>query len=156
MHFFKKPKASSSDESQGQGPGRWQSIRWIVTDSTTTTTEEKKGTVQKTSVGLHSKGVIPAISVGNTSALPAGSPSGGVRVGAAANTTETDVQAGGRGGGCFSPSESAWPFVAFCLENVGQGEHRSRKWLMNVVHGHENNQKLCSTSTWLHKHEVYW
>lgn len=50
--------------------------------------------VQKTSVGLHSRGVIPAISVGNTSALPAGFPSGGVRVGAAANTTETDVQLG--------------------------------------------------------------
>lgn len=50
----------------------------------------------KTSVGLHSRGAISAISVGNTSVLPVGSPSGGVRVGAAANTTETDVQLGER------------------------------------------------------------
>lgn len=62
-----------------------------MTDSTT-----KKGDVWKTSVGFHSRGAISAISVGNTSALPAGSPSGGVRVGAAANTTETDVQLGER------------------------------------------------------------
>lgn len=66
----------------------------IVTDLTTTTPE--KETVQKTSVGLHSKGVVPAFSVGNTSVLPVGSPSGGVTVGAAAKTTETDVQLGER------------------------------------------------------------
>lgn len=58
--------------------------------------KKKRGTVQKTSVGLHSRGVITAISVGNTSELPAGSPSGGVRVSAVANTTETDVQPGER------------------------------------------------------------
>lgn len=51
--------------------------------------------VQKTSVGLHSRGVISPISVGNTSPLPVGSPSGGVRAGgAAANAVETDVQPG--------------------------------------------------------------
>lgn len=50
--------------------------------------------VQKTSVGLHSRGVITTICVGNTSPLPVGSPSGGVRAGAAANTAETDVQPG--------------------------------------------------------------
>lgn len=59
--------------------------------------QQKKGDgAEKTSVGLHSRGVIPAISVGNTSALPAGSPSGGVRVGAAAAAAETDVQLGER------------------------------------------------------------
>lgn len=65
--------------------------------------------MQKTSVGLHSRGVIPAISVGNTSALPAGSPSGGVRVGAAANTRRQMLSWGraGGGGGCFSPSDQA-------------------------------------------------
>lgn len=50
--------------------------------------------MQKTSVGLHSRGVIATISVGNTSPLPVGSPSGGVRAGAAANAAETDVQPG--------------------------------------------------------------
>lgn len=35
--------------------------------------------MQKTSVGLHSRGAIAAASAGNTSALPVGSPSGGVR-----------------------------------------------------------------------------
>lgn len=50
--------------------------------------------VQKTSVGLHSRGVITTICVGNTSPLPVGSPSGGVRAGAAANAAETDVQPG--------------------------------------------------------------
>lgn len=57
---------------------------------------KKREMVQKTSVGLHSRGVIPAISVGNTSALPAGSPSGGVRDCGAANATETDVHLGER------------------------------------------------------------
>lgn len=50
--------------------------------------------MQKTSVGLHSRGVSTTISVGNTSPLPVGSPSGGVRAGAAANAAETDVQPG--------------------------------------------------------------
>lgn len=76
----------------------------MVTDPTT-----KAGLVRKTSVGLHFGGVIPAISVGNTSALPAGSPSGGVRAGAAANTAETDVQPGKRRR-MFFTSGAAQPF----------------------------------------------
>lgn len=86
--------------------------------------QQKEWGVQKTSVGLHSRGVITAIPVGNTSALPAGSPSGGVRVGAGANTTETDVQPGG-GGGCFffffSPSDRRSPLCLLPVK-VGQGE----------------------------------
>lgn len=50
--------------------------------------------VEKTSVGLHSRGVITTMFVGNTSPLPVGSPSGGVRAGAEANAAETDVQSG--------------------------------------------------------------
>lgn len=82
--------------------------------------EEKGGTVQNTSVGLHSRDVIPAISVGNISALPAGSPSGGVRVGAAANAMETDVQSWGSGGRCFSPSNQSPP----CLQPAWKARSR--------------------------------
>lgn len=82
---------------------------------------KKRGTVQKTSVGFHSRGVIPAISVGNTSALPAGSPSGGVRVGAAANAAETDVRQGEEEEDVFHLRISV---ALFCAENVGQGEQR--------------------------------
>lgn len=94
---------------------------------------KKRGTVLKTSVGLHSRGVIPAISAGNTSALPAGPPSGGVRVSTAANTTETDVPVRGRrrrrmfftfgSGKLFSPS-------------AGECRARRREWLVNTE-GHD-------------------
>lgn len=64
--------------------------------------------------------MIRAISVGNTSALPAGSPSGGVTIGAAAEITETDVK----------PQEMRRVFFTFgcvapfLLGNIGQGEER--------------------------------
>lgn len=135
--FFYKPKASSSDESQGQGLGRRQSIWWIVTDSTT-----KKGTVQKTSVGLHWRGVIPAISVGNTSTLPAGFPSGGVRVGAAANTTETDVQLGERRR-MFFTFGSALPSAGECRARRGEGQkmvNGHRRTRKQILYGHKKNK----------------
>lgn len=95
-------------------------------------------------MGLHSRGVISAISVGNTSALPAGSPSGGVTVGAAAKITETDVQAGGgRGGGCFSPLDRrslSFPPAGKYRPRRGEekkmvNEHKGTRW--KIPHGHK-------------------
>lgn len=112
-----------SGESQGQGlrggVALRQSICCIVTHSTTTTEVQKREKVQKTSVGLHSRGAISAISVGITAALPAGSPSGGVsRCCSRHHRDRCSVGGGGeRGGGCFSP-------LRLLLGNVGQEEEQ--------------------------------
>lgn len=94
MHFYSLEAVSA--ESQSQVLWRWvirgegvSSIRVTVAHLT-----RRKRPALKTSVGFHSGGVIPASSMDNTSTLPAGSPSGGDRVSAVADVSETDVHLG--------------------------------------------------------------
>lgn len=99
---------------------------------------KKRWGVQKTSVGLHSRGVITAIPVGDTSALPAGSPSGGVRVGAVANTTETDVQPGVEEDVFFFTFGLAEPTLPSAVECRARRGAENNRTLM--VSGQDNNQ----------------
>lgn len=64
--------------------------------------------------------MLSADSGGNPSALPAGSPSGGVRVGGEASTEETDVQLGGEGEEGFFFHLQIISAEIFLWENVGQ------------------------------------